>query len=275
MPLAPTLADTHCHLTASDFDADRDMVIHRAREAGVAHMLVPGVDLSSSRQAIRLAEANPGIHAAVGIHPHHAKTWDVHSYDSLQELAQSPQVVAIGEIGLDYHRNYSPREDQRKAFLAQLELATFRQLPVIIHIRDSLEDVLRTVVSWAERASNDLQGRCGVLHAFSGDGTAAAEAIAAGFYIGIAGPLTYPKADERRRMTLTLPMDRLLLETDSPYMSPAPKRGRRNEPAFLAYIAERLAQLINISLSSVAARTTSNADHLFGWNHGNTNGDIL
>jgi TatD DNase family protein len=272
---SPTLADTHCHLTSPDFDSDRDLVLDRARAAGVAHILVPGLDLESSQQAIRLAEADPGIHAAVGIHPHVAKTWDDDSFKTLQKLAQSPQVVAIGEIGLDYYRKYSPQDTQLKAFKAQLELATAEQLPVIIHIRESLEDVLRIVVAWADQTSSKLQGRCGVLHAYSGDEEAAMEAVGVGFYIGIAGPLTYPNADDRRQTTQKLPMDRLLIETDSPYMSPSPKRGQRNEPAFVTYIAERLAQLHDTPLSSVAAQTSSNAAQLFGWNHGNTNGNVL
>jgi TatD DNase family protein len=275
MDLPSTLVDTHCHLTSSDFDADRDLVVARAREACVAHIIVPGIDLESSRQAVRLAETDPGIHAAVGIHPHHAESWDENALDELQDLAQSSQVIAIGEIGLDYYRNYSPREDQREAFRAQLELATSRQLPVIIHIRESLEDALRMVIPWAEQTADTMRDRCGVLHAFSGDVPAATEAVEAGFYIGIAGPITYPNAEQHRRTTSHLPMDRQIIETDSPYMSPAPRRGQRNEPAFVAFIAERLAQLHNTSISSIAARTTSNATHLFGWNHGNTNGNLL
>jgi TatD DNase family protein len=274
MPASAKLVDTHCHLVSADFDDDREDVIERARSAGVEQIIVPGVDLESSRRAIRLAASHPCIYAAVGVHPHHARTLDQEVLRELEGLCASPLVVAIGEIGLDFYRNYSAPADQLQAFENQLNLATDVQLPVIIHMRDSLEEVLSLAVPWAKSTVPTLNRRTGVLHAYSADEEGAWKAIEAGFYIGVAGPLTYPNAHERRKATLHLPMDRLLIETDAPYMSPHPKRGRRNEPGFVAYIAERLAELHGETYASVASCTTDNASHLFGWNHGNSNGNV-
>lgn len=274
MPASVSLVDTHCHLVSADFDPDREQVIERAHSAGVEQMIVPGVDLESSRKAVEFAASHPGIFAAVGIHPHNARTFTDEGLSALKELCRSPQVVAIGEIGLDFYRNYSPEPDQIRAFEMQLKLATDVHLPVIIHIRDSLEEILSRAVSWARSTDRTLHGRSGVLHAFSADGRSALMAIEAGFYIGIAGPLTYPSAADRREATLHLPMDRILIETDAPFMSPHPKRGRRNEPAFVVLVAQRLADLLGESYEAIASRTTGNASQLFGWNHGNSNGNL-
>ncbi|MDX1600906.1 MAG: TatD family hydrolase, partial [Anaerolineales bacterium] len=225
--------------------------------------------------AVDLAEATPGVYAAVGVHPHEAESWSAGSADELRSLAASPAVVAIGEIGLDYYRDLSPRAAQRKALRAQLSLAAELGLPVIVHNRESTEDLLDELTHWADELPDELATRPGVLHAFSADRKAAEIATRHGFFLGVAGPITYPNADDRRRITAGLPAERLLVETDAPYMAPQAERGKRNEPAFVRFVAEALAEVKSTSLDKVADRTTANASNLFGWSHGTTNGNIL
>ncbi|MGB2895829.1 MAG: TatD family hydrolase [Anaerolineales bacterium] len=268
------LVDTHCHLNLSAFDANREEVLDRARAAGVERILIPGVDLQTSQIAIELAEKHDQVFAAVGIHPHYASEWSDALADEIAGLAQSPKVVAIGEIGLDYYRNLAPPEKQRIAFEDQLEIAYALQHPVLIHNRDAIGDILEHINAWTVNLPPSLSTRAGVLHAFSADLDSAFEAILQGFYIGIAGPITFPKSEALRNIVSQLPPDRLVLETDSPYLTPEPYRGRKNEPAHLKWIAQKLNDIRNDDYSTIRA-TTENAETLFKWSHEITNNNIL
>jgi len=259
------LADTHCHLNLSAFDADRQEVLQRARTAGVAAILVPGIDIASSRDAVTLAEKELGVFAAVGIHPHDSAGWSPQAEDALVALAANRRVVALGEIGLDYYRDYAPGEVQRKAFSRQLELAADLERPVVIHQRDSLDDVLSILSDWVKTLPPSLTGRAGVLHAFSGDSKDAEEAIQLGFYLGIGGPVTFRKADRIKKVVADVDLDHLLLETDAPYLAPHPMRGKRNEPGYLTYTAEAVAAIQSATLDDVLHATARNANHLFQW----------
>lgn len=269
------LVDTHCHLMLDSFQPDLDQVLDRARNAGVQRIVVPGIDLKSSRRALDLAEATPGVYAAVGVHPHETESWSAESADELRAMAASAAVVAIGETGLDYYRDLSPRTAQLTALREQLYLAAEMRLPVIVHNRESTDDLLAELSRWADELPNELASRTGVLHAFSADRESAKTATELGFYLGVAGSITYPNADDRRQVTAAVPADRLLIETDAPYMAPQAERGKRNEPAFVRFVAEALADVKSSSLNEVAESTTANASNLFGWRHGTTNGNLL
>lgn len=272
--MKPGLTDTHCHLTLPEFDADREAALERARSEGVLHIVVPGIDLATSQSAVELAERSDGLWAAVGLHPHHASDWDAAAERRLTTLADSPAVCAIGEIGLDHYRNYAPVEDQRRAFLGQLRLAAELGLPVLVHNRKATQELLAHLLEWSASLSDGRRERAGILHAFSSDREVALQAIGAGFSIGVGGPITYRNAHAGREITAGLPVDRLLIETDSPYMTPHPHRGKRNEPAFLALVAGRLAELLGMPLEDLGARTSANAAQLFGWNHGSENDQL-
>ncbi len=267
------LIDSHCHLDFPQFDADRDEVLVRAVEAGVTAIINPGADLESSRRAVALAERYDNVYAAVGVHPHDASTLDQKTLAELRQLAAHPKVVAIGEIGLDYYRDLSPRPQQRAAFDAQLALAADLNLPVIVHQREAAADVSPTCVgdvlaalrAWAVKGHPG-----GVLHAFSGDEAMADEAVALGFFIGLGGPLTYPQRgptgkNARRLPEIVprLPLDRLLVETDAPYLPPHPYRGQRNEPAHLVLVAQRLAELRGLPFEVLSRQVTENTRRVF------------
>jgi TatD DNase family protein len=269
------LVDSHCHLDQPHFASDREAVIARAAESGVTRLINPGVDLPSSRAAVALARRYEGIYAAVGVHPHDAKTLDAAALAELPALAQAYKNVAIGEIGLDYYRDLSLRDAQRRAFQAQLELAAQLGLPVIVHDRDAHADVLALLSSWSvslHAAHSTLDGKAGVLHSFSGGVALAERAVALGFYIGISGPVTYPglaaragkNADQTRDVARAVSLDRLLIETDAPYLTPQPYRGKRNEPAYVRFVAQAVADVRGLTLEQVTARTTANAAVLFG-----------
>lgn len=264
------LFDSHAHLSAPQFDADRAEVIARARSAGVTRLLTCGSDLPSSRQEAALAAAHDGIYAAVGVHGHeahsavrddgteHAETRPEEAvFAALAELAAGPAVVAIGEIGLDYHYCFSPPEAQRAVLARQLALAVALDLPVILHNRESDEDMHALV----DAAPTGLRG---VLHCFLADASMAQWALDRGFYIGVAGPITFKNVRHLPAIVQQVPLERLLIETDCPYLAPHPKRGRRNEPAYVRYVAERLADILDISPDELAQRTTENACRLFG-----------
>ena len=261
------LVDSHAHLDFPQFDADRETVIERAREAGLVAILNVGVDLASSRAAVALAEQHDFIYAAVGVHPHDAKTVTPAVLDRLRELARHPKVVAIGEIGLDYYRDLSPRPVQRRAFAQQLALAAELGLPVVVHSREAHGDVLDALRDW--------QGSGGVLHSYSAGPKRLEEVIALGFYIGLSGPITFPKARRLRAVAAAVPLDRLLVETDCPYLTPVPYRGRRNEPAYVRYVAEAVAHARGATIEAVAQATAENVQRLFGLrgkDHGDTEG---
>jgi TatD DNase family protein len=267
-PRPVALVDTHCHLTLSAFKNDVGEVLARARAAGVERIVVPGIDLPTSQAAVALAEAEEGVFAAVGIHPHDAQAFSPAVERELRALASSDRVVAIGEIGLDYFRDRSPRPAQRAAFRAQLALATEVGLPVVVHNREATADVMNELLEHARRQPPPLAGRVGVMHAFSADLETGRQASEAGYFLGVAGPITYPDANARREITAALPLERLVVETDAPYLAPHPRRRDRNEPAQTREVAERLAALFEVSLETVARRTSANAGRLFGWDHG-------
>jgi len=262
------LTDTHCHLDFSAFDADRQEVIARAKSAGLKWILNPGIDLPTSKAALQLAEAYPVfISAAIGFHPNLGKPWQISNLDELRSLAAHPSVCAIGEIGLDYYRQHTSPEQQRLMFTSQLELAQQLELPVIIHNRTATADLMSILTSWYQDipSSSRLKEYPGVFHSFSADLATALSAIKMNFHIGISGPITFKNAHERKDIVAQLPVDKLLLETDAPFLTPHPHRGRRNEPAYIPLIAEEIAHLQSMSLSDLAKTTYENAQRLFSF----------
>ncbi|MEX1143285.1 MAG: TatD family hydrolase [Anaerolineales bacterium] len=260
------LIDTHCHLDLEAFDADRDEMLVRAAEAGVSAMVNPSLDLSSGTRIVELAAQHESLFAAVGVHPNDSAVWGEESAGELSELAGHSKVVAIGEIGLDYYWDRSPKALQQRVFEEQLGMAAELGLPVIVHNREAGADVLKTLLDWQAgllRLGSPLAERPGVLHSFSGDQTMAETAVASHFYIGLTGPLTFKNAKELQQLAARLPLENLLVETDSPYLSPHPQRGQRNEPAKVRLVAEKLAELKGIPFGEVAAATTANAQRLF------------
>jgi TatD DNase family protein len=260
--------DTHCHLNFNLFESDLDQVLNRARQAGIQRMLLPAVDLETSRQVIALSERYPELYAAVGVHPNDALTWDDHTLLELRKLAQHPRVLAIGEIGLDYYRDRAPQELQHKIFAEQLALAGEMGKPVIIHSRQSLQALWPVLENWQQALadqSHPLAQRCGSLHSYDGDIATARKAIDRGFNIGISGPVTFRNALERQNMVAQLPLEGCLLETDAPFLAPQPVRGQRNEPAYIPVIAAKIAELQSKPLNMVAEITTRNAERIFGW----------
>jgi TatD DNase family protein len=261
--------DTHCHLDFERFNPDREDVLKRAWKAGLIWVLNPAIDLETGRAAIDLARAFPGqISAAVGIHPNFGEPWTADILPALRKQAADPAVVAIGEIGLDYYRQHTPHDQQKMMFRAQLDLAAELNLPVVIHNRESTQDLLAILSEWhagLAREGHLLAERPGVLHSYSADLEAAQEAIGMGFYLGITGPVTFTNAPDRKAVVRNLPLDRLLLETDAPFLAPHPHRGKRNEPAYIPLIAEEIARLHNTSPKAIAEITTANAQALFAW----------
>ena len=254
------LFDSHTHIDMRHFNKDRDSVMERARKAGVVVVVDVGCDLASSEAAIALAERYDEVFATVGFHPHSAAEMGNGDIDRLAELARHPRVVAIGEIGLDFYRNLSPREAQVDAFKKQLDLARELDLPVVIHSRQASDEVFDILSRWAGGSSRPP----GVLHCFSGDRELGRRYIDMGFLLSIAGPVTYTKSSAVD-IACHLPLEKLLIETDAPYLSPHPYRGKRNEPAFVYEIADKIAQLQSQNREEVAAITTSNAARLFSW----------
>jgi TatD DNase family protein len=259
--------DTHCHLDFARFDQDRDQVIKRAMKAGLALIVNPGIDATTNHSAITLSQQYPGvIFAAVGIHPNYGKNWTQSLLNNLEEHAKNATVVAIGEIGLDYYRDHTPIPQQQKMFKAQLALATKLSLPVIIHNRDSTCDLMAILSEWytaLQHSNHPLAKRPGVLHSFSADYETAIAAIGMNFFIGISGPVTFNNAQYRKSITQKIPLERLLLETDAPFLTPHPHRGTRNEPAYIPLIAEEIARLHNTSSKHIAEVTHANAKFLF------------
>lgn len=255
----PALIDTHAHLDHGQFDEDRHAVIDRALEQGISHILSVGCDLDSSAANVRLAETYPHIHAAVGIHPHDAAQADDAGIAQLTKLLeQSDQIVAVGEIGLDFYRDRAPRDVQRLAFRRQIALARQVKKPIIVHDRDAHEEVLQIL---REEGAAEVGG---VLHCFSGDRDMARACLDLGFYLSFPGTITYPKNDAARELVRVIPIDHLLVETDCPYLSPLPFRGKRNEPAYVRHTAAMIAEIKGLTLEDVARITTRNACTLFG-----------
>jgi len=266
--------DSHAHLDFRQFNGDREAVIARAREAGLVAIVNIGTDLASSRAAVALADKYDFIYAAVGVHPHSAKTVTPAVLDELRALACRPKVVAVGEIGLDYYRDLSPRDVQRRAFADQLALATELGLPVVVHSREAHDDVLAALRGWkgfspgggTERSLSPGGGTegGGVLHSYSAGPERLEEVLRMGFFIGISGPVTFPKANRLRAVAAAVPLERLLVETDCPYLTPKPYRGRRNEPAYVRYVVEAVARARAMPAEPVAQATADNVRRLFG-----------
>jgi TatD DNase family protein len=251
------LIDSHCHIDDARYDTDREAMIQHARDAGIGHFVTIGCDLETSRAAVTLAQRHPFISATVGVHPHEVKHIQDGWYDALQALAKSKGVVAYGEIGLDYHYDHSPREVQRQRFREQVGLARDLRLPIIIHTREAQED---TITILKEEKAGEVGG---VFHCFSGDAWLAKDALDLGFYLSFSGVITFQNATMLRDIAKTVPLDRILVETDSPYLAPVPHRGKRNEPAYVRHVAEKLAGLHGLSVKDVADATTQNAKRLF------------
>jgi len=255
------LVDSHAHIDVRLYDKDRDQVLARAREAGVAAVVNAGYDLDSSGASIRLAERYAGVFVALGFHPHSAAKMGDGDVERLAELAQHPKVVAIGETGLDFYRNLSPREEQIEAFNRQLELAQRLELPVIIHCRNAQEEVLSILEEWAGRSKGASQP-LGVLHCFSGDLGLAQRYIEMGFLLSIAGPVTY-SSSHALEIALNIPLEKLLIETDCPFLTPHPHRGKRNEPSYLSFVVEKIGEIRGMPSDLIAEHTTENAIQLF------------
>lgn len=257
------LIDTHCHLNFDRYDGDRPAVIQSAQDAGVTRIINPGTDFASSQAAIQLAEAYDGIYAAVGVHPTSTVGWSAEMLAGIESLAGHPKVISIGEIGLDYYWDKSPKETQHIAFKEQLALAARLELPVIIHNREASEDIMAILADWVADLPKSLQSRPGVLHSFSAPLAVAEQALELGFYLGFTGPITFKKADDLRTVASHVPLDKILVETDGPFLTPHPYRGKRNEPAHVQYVAERLATLHQLDVETFAVQTTRNAEILF------------
>jgi TatD DNase family protein len=258
-----TLVDTHAHLVGDEFDADRDEVIARAHDAGITTIITVGTGIESARRSIELSEKYPSILAVIGIHPHAASTATETDIEIIAQLAEHEKVVAIGEIGLDFYRNYSPRDSQLRVFQWQLDLAARLDLPVVIHCREAHEEMLAILHEWTDQHLE--RPSPGVIHCFMGDIETARKYLEMGFYLSLAGFITYPVNRNAHDVIRSIPADRLMVETDCPMLTPQPHRGQRNEPAYVRYTAEELANIRNVPLEILARETTKNAHRLFGW----------
>ena len=249
--------DSHAHIQLAQFNRDRETVLKRASEAEVANVVVIGFDIETSLGAVELAEKHSHIYATVGMHPHDAKDLTPDVLKTFRELAAHPKVIALGEMGLDYYRDLSPRPVQKEAFEQQLDLAEELQMPIVIHNRDAYMDILPILEA--------RQGRVrGVLHCFTGDVALMRRSLAIGFHIGIGGIVTYPNAKDIQAVAREVPEDRLLIETDCPWLAPQFRRGKRNEPAYVRAVAEKIAELRNTSIEAIGEITTQNFNLLMG-----------
>jgi len=279
------LVDTHCHLDFNKFDVDRDEVIHRARLMGLTHILIPGINIDSSRIAVKIAESDPTIYASIGFQPNDSLKWEVDSPHDLESIyldhlintrQGNRKIVAIGEIGLDYYWEVASHQHQKEVLNQQLVLAAELELPVILHMREKedadfgecTEDLLEMIENWMDqlkRSNKQLSAHPGVFHSFSGNLDTAQKAISLGFYIGVTGPVTYLNARRRQDLIANIPVEHLLLETDSPFLTPHPYRGQRNEPAHVQLVARKVAEIHHTTLVEVATQTSINARQLFNW----------
>lgn len=250
------LFDSHAHIDDKRFDTDRAAVIESAFAGGLAGFINAGADMDSSARSVALAEQHASVFAAVGIHPHDAKDAREKDYAALAEWTEHPKVVAVGEIGLDYYYNHSPREVQQEVFIRQLDVARQTGKPFIIHDRDAHGDILSII-------KKEAKGLSGVFHCFSGSLEMAREVIRLGFYVSFAGPLTFKNSVKLKEIACSVPLDRVLVETDSPYLTPEPNRGRRNEPLYVRLVAGELARLRGMDPAEVAQVTTANVCRLF------------
>ena len=252
------LIDTHTHLDDARYNEDREAMISRAREAGIGAFVTIGCDLATSRAAVALANHHDFVYASIGVHPHEVKHISDDWYDEFRRLVNHKKVVAYGEIGLDYHYNHSPPKEQRQRFREQVQLARELNLPVIIHTREAQDD---TIAILREEKASEIGG---VFHCFSGDTWLAKDALDLGFYLSFSGILTFQNATMLRDIAKNTPLDRVLIETDCPYLAPVPHRGKRNEPAYVTHVAKQLAAIHpELSLEQIEQHTTENAKRLF------------
>ncbi len=269
------LTDTHCHLNFKNYREDLPEILNRARSEGLSRILVPAIDLVSCREILALVESDPMLFAAVGVHPNSGTSWDSNTLGALREFAGHSKVVAIGEIGLDYYRDRTPRDLQKKILIEQLQLAQEMDLPVILHVRNSsdedrncIEDLLSIIEDWVAGAEPPFSERShspGVVHSYSGNLNESQRVLDAGFYIGITGPVTFKKSVQLRDVVKEIDLSRLLVETDGPFLSPQPFRGKRNEPAHVRYIIDKISEVKGLPFETTARQTTENAVSLFKW----------
>ena len=250
--------DTHAHLFFPNFNGELDQVLERAKTAGVSKIIVPGTDLATSALAVELADKYEEIYAAVGIHPHDTKEWKDELINEIRNLAAHKKVIAIGEIGLDYYYDFSPKKIQINAFEKQIELAVELKKPIIVHNRESNDDIMEIIRSYK---GSGLRAQ---FHCFAGSVEDARELVEMGHFISFPGNITFKKMDSLRKVLSAVSIENLLLETDSPFMTPEPYRGKRNEPAHVSLVAEKVAEVHNITIEEVAKRTNANAHKLFG-----------
>ncbi len=249
--------DSHAHMDDKKFDQDRQEVLKAAKTAGVKYIVNPGADLSSSVKAVNLARENEMIYAAVGVHPHSAKDYDGETEEALRSLAGEEKVVAIGEIGLDFHYNYSDKESQRRAFIAQIRLSKELKLPMIIHDREANGEVFDTLTA------HEAQEYGCIMHCYSGSPELAEEYVKRGYFISLGGPITFKNAKKPYEVAKVVPLEQLLIETDSPYLAPEPRRGRRNEPLLVRFVAAKIAEAKGIATEEVIRVTEANAKAFF------------
>ncbi|MGI8742155.1 MAG: TatD family hydrolase [Bryobacteraceae bacterium] len=255
------LIDSHCHLDSQEFDVDRDAVIERALDAGVQRMVAIGTGAGPPdlEAGVRLADKYPCFLATAGIHPHDAAKATPEIFTRLSELLAHPKVVAIGEIGLDYHYGFSPRDVQQAVFIEQMRIAADRNKPIVIHTREAWDDTFELLQRhWATHAIP------GIMHCFSGGPAEARRALDLGFYLSFGGIVTYPKALEVQEAARIAPLDRMLVETDAPYLAPVPKRGKRNEPALMVHTAKKIAELRGAAVEEIAWATSRNFEKMVG-----------
>ncbi len=253
------LIDSHAHLDKEQFDLDREYIIEHLEKNGIELVINVGADMESSKKSVELAEKYHNIYAAVGVHPHSAKEVSQESLEELRLLSKNEKVLAIGEIGLDYHYDNSPRDIQRKWFREQIKLARELDLPIVVHSREADEDTL-------EILTEEAQGLRGVMHCFSSDRKMMEAYLDLGFYISLAGPVTFKKTDELKEVAKLVPLKKLLIETDAPYLAPSPYRGKRNEPMYVKYTAELIAKLRGLTPEDLALQTNLNTREVFGIN---------
>ena len=248
--------DSHAHIQLDRFDSDRSVVIERAKNSQVSIILVVGFDISTSHLAVELADRYDHIYATVGLHPHDAKRFTPQTLREIALLAEHPKVVALGEMGLDYHRNLSPKSVQKRVFEEQLDLATQLDLPIVVHNRNAFDDILSIL-------ENHSQLTGGVLHCFSENTKSMDRVIDVGFHIGIGGPVTYKKSQDLKQVVKVMPADSFLIETDCPWLAPQLRRGKRNEPAYITEIATKIAELRQVTIESVGQTSSQNFRKLF------------
>lgn len=270
------LTDTHCHLDLAIFATDLGAILERAIQVGIERILIPGLSLNSSLSAVKLAESHPSLFAAVGVHPTEASGVEQSTFDNIKRLAEHPKVKAIGEIGLDYYWDSTPHDRQQIILKEQLSLAAELQLPVVIHFRekgdassgDCASDMMKILEEWGtglKQEKSPLAERPGVLHSFSGSLEMAQAAMRLGFYLGVSGPVTFKNSRRRQELVAALPLDRILIETDAPFLTPHPHRGKRNEPAYVRLIADRIGFVHSTTTEQIATTTSENARRLFAW----------